>query len=91
MKKILYLALAAIFITLALCSCGNMSVGLGNFEFEHVHYADYAGNSGCATVEKWYDNDSGIEVKTKEFGAMFFSEGTYVMIEDAADCPFCGE
>ena len=35
--------------------------------------------------------DSGIEVKTKEFGAMFFSEGTYVMIEDAADCPFCGK
>ena len=41
----------------------------------------------CFTIEKWYDNETGIEVKTKEAGSLCLSEGTYFLISD--DCPFC--
>lgn len=68
-----------------------MSAGLGNYTFEHIHFSDFSGNSGCATVEKWYDNSEGIEVKTKEYGAVYFSEGTYVLVENENNCPFCKE
>ena len=68
-----------------LCAC-NMSIGFGNFEFKKVHIDTY-NYSGCFTVEKWHDNETGIEVKTKETGSLFLSEGSYFLISD--DCPFC--
>ena len=68
-----------------LCAC-NMSMGFGNFEFKKVHIDTY-NYSGCFTVEKWHDNETGIEVKTKEAGSLYLSEGTYFLISD--DCPFC--
>lgn len=43
-----------------------------------------------ATIEKWWESGSGIEVKTTEFGSVFLSEGTYILISDPRDCPFCG-
>ena len=81
-KKII----AFIFVLCPLTGCGNMSVGLGNFEFEKIH-VDTHNYSGCFTIEKWYDGGSGIEVRTKESGSMFLAEGMYVLIED--ECPFC--
>ena len=63
-----------------------MSLGPGNYTFKKIHI-DTHHYSGCLTVEKWYENDSGIEVKTKEAGALFLSEGQYALIED--ECPFC--
>ena len=81
--------LLSIIITF-LCSCDNMGMGYGYFNFKHIHFTDGAGASNCATVEKWYDSEAGgIEVKTKEFGAMFLSEGRYILFETAEDCPFC--
>lgn len=71
-----------------LVGCGNMSIGLGNYEFEKIHVDTYNYN-GCFTVEKWYDNESGIEVNTREVGSMYLAEGMYILIED--ECPFCGE
>lgn len=41
----------------------------------------------CLTVESWHDNTTGIEIKTKECGSMFLSEGTYILLEDT--CLFC--
>jgi hypothetical protein len=29
----------------------------------------------------------GIEVQTKEYGALYFSEGTYILVENK--CPIC--
>lgn len=84
MKKIIALIMVAVLMG-TLCAC-NMSMGLGNLEFKRVHVDTY-NYSGCFTIEKWYDNGTGIEAKTKEAGSMFFSEGTYFMISD--DCPFC--
>lgn len=80
-KFILILLLAAL-----LTGCSNKSLGFGNFSFKKIHI-DMPHTSKCFTVEKWHDNETGIEVKTKEAGSMYFSEGTYVLIEE--DCPFC--
>ena len=88
MKIIIALILVISFI-LILCSCGNMSMGIGTYNFEHIHFSDGAINAYCATVEKWYDVETGIEVKTKEYGSIFLSEGNYVLIQDGSKCPFC--
>lgn len=88
MKKIIAIIMVVTMLTTMLTGCGNMSVGFGNFTFKKVH-VDTHNYSGCFTIEKWYDNESGIEVKTKEAGFMFLAEGMYVLIED--DCPFCGD
>ena len=86
-NKIIALVLSVAVICFILTGC-NMSLGLGNFTFNKIH-VDTHNFSGCFTVEKWYDNSSGIEVKTKEAGHMYFAEGMYMLIED--ECPFCGQ
>lgn len=86
MKKIIAIIMVITMLAAMLTSCGNMSVGFGNFTFRKVH-VDTHNYSGCFTIEKWYDNESGIEVKTKEAGSMYLAEGMYILIED--DCPFC--
>lgn len=85
-KKIIALVLAIVCICSILAGCGNMSMGFGNFTFKKIHI-DTHNYSGCFTVEKWYDGESGIEVKTKEAGFMYLAEGMYMLIED--ECPFC--
>ena len=87
MKKIIAIMLAVLLLV-GMAGCGNMSMGFGNFTFKKIHVDTY-NYSGCFTVEKWYDNSSGIEVKTKEAGSLYLAEGMYMLIED--DCPFCGE
>lgn len=85
MKKIIAIVVLAAMCLVMLTGC-NMSLGMGNFSFKKVHVDTYH-YSGCFTIKKWHDNDSGIEVNTEEAGSIFLSEGTYMMIED--DCPFC--
>lgn len=89
MKRFIACAMALLMFFM-LAGCGNMSVGFGNFTFEHIHFYDYT-ESYCANVDRWYDNSSGIEVKTDEYGSMYLTEGSYILIGDEADCPFCGE
>ena len=86
MKKLIALIVLIIVMVLCFCGCGNMSMGLGNYEYNKVHIDTYH-YSGCLEVEKWYDNSTGIEVKTKDGEGIFLSEGTYILIED--ECPFC--
>lgn len=90
MKRIIALILALIAICVIFCSCGNRAIGYGNFTFKHIHFSD-AVEGHCATIEKWYDNEQGIEVKTKEFGSMYLSEGSYILIEDGTHCPYCSK
>ena len=87
MKKIIIMIMVVV-LAATLTACGNMSMGIGNYTFEKIHIDTY-NYSGCFTVEKWYDNASGIEVETKEVGYMYLAEGMYMLIED--ECPFCGE
>lgn len=88
MKKTIAMILVAVMMVAALTGCGNMSIGYGNFTFEKVH-VDTHHYSGCLTIEKWYDNESGIEVKTKEAGSMYLAEGTYILIGGEQGCPIC--
>lgn len=88
MKKIIVI-LAVLMLPIILCACGNLNLGFGNFTFEHIHFSDHM-VSYCATVDEWNENDTGIEVLTDEYGSMFLSEGTYILIESDKDCPFCG-
>ncbi len=86
MKKIIVMIMVVAMLAVMLTGCGNMSMGFGNFTFRKIH-VDTHNFNGCFAVEKWYDNASGIEVKTKEVGYMYLAEGMYMLIED--ECPFC--
>ena len=89
MKKLVCLILMVIMMLFALSACGNKSLGFGNYSFKHAHFTDAVGGH-CATVEKWYESEgSGIEMKTKEYGAIWCSEGTYIMFESGERCPYC--
>lgn len=88
MRKLTILILAIVLILVSLVGCGNMSMGAGNYTFEHVHFSD--GVSGhCATVESWHDNEVGVEVKTTEYGSLYLSEGSYNLLTDGNKCPYC--
>lgn len=88
MKKIFILTIICVLI-LSFCSCGNMGVGPGNYNFEHVHISTFGGENNCYNLKKWYDNESGIEVQTTDGTSFYFSEGTYILVENENKCPFC--
>lgn len=87
MKKLIAMFVVIVMLAGMMAGC-NVGLGPGNFNFKKVH-VDTHGYSGCFTVEKWYDNETGIEVKTKEAGTMYLSEGTYVLLGGDKPCPFC--
>ena len=86
-KLFITLAITLILATL-FTSCGNMSIGPGNYSFRHVRISDHT-TGYCATIEKWHDNELGIEIKTKEYGDIYASEGSYILFSDANKCPYC--
>lgn len=88
MKKIILMFVIAIMALAILTGCGNMSMGLGNFEFSKIHI-DTHHYVGCFTVQKWYESGTGIEVKTQEAGSIYVSEGSYILLDGSAECPFC--
>ena len=67
----------------------NMSYGWGNYSYNHI--CIIAGDDHhCYEVEKWWDNEgTGIEVKIKNGGYIFASEGTYHIYSQSSDCHFC--
>ena len=87
-KKIITMAMVVTTLLTGITGCGNMSLGIGNYTYRKIH-VDTHNYSGCFTVDKWYDNESGIEVSTKETGSLYLAEGMYMLIED--ECPFCGD
>jgi hypothetical protein len=87
-RKILVIVLA-LCVALWMCvltGC-NENLGFGNYNWQHIHFSD-AVSGHCATISSWHDNETGIEVHTKEYGSMFLSEGSYILFE-SEDCPFC--
>lgn len=87
MKKIIaiitIIAICAFFLT----DC-NMGMGLGTFDFTKIHFQCFD-QCADATIIKWYESGTGIEVNTKEYGSLFASEGTYILYNGV--CPLCGE
>lgn len=88
MKKFVAVILVFVILNVCLTACGNMSLGLGNYEYNKVHI-DTHHYSGCFTVVKWYDNSNGIEVLTEEAGSMYLTEGSYILLSGDTECPFC--
>ena len=86
-KKIIWLLAVILILAVVFTGC-NVSMGLGNYEYNKVHVDTYH-YSGCLKVDKWYDNSTGIEVKTEDGESLFLSEGTYMLVED--ECPFCND
>ena len=90
MKKILVFCIALIFVITCLTGCGNMAIlDPGNFSFKHVHITDHL-EGHCFEIDKWWDNESGIEVRTTNGDGIFLSEGTYQLFESKTACPYCG-
>lgn len=89
MKKLIALLFALVFC-LSLVACGNENWGIGNYTYTHVHFA-VGPQEVCANVKSWHDNELGCEVHTEEFGSIYLSEGTYVLMEDGDLCPHCGD
>ena len=89
MKRIIEIIALLLVVTMLFSACGNMSMSPGNYNFKHVHFSDGAETSYCATVEKWFDNSTGIELRTTEYGAMYIAEGLYILFESAQHCPYC--
>lgn len=85
MKKFIGLFILLIILVMAFTGC-NMSMGLGNYEYNKIHIDTYH-YSGCLKVDKWYETTTGVEVKTEDGESLYLSEGTYIMVED--ECPLC--
>lgn len=81
-KKLIMLSM----LSLCLSSC-NMNVGIGNYSYKKVHIFPHEGVGYCAELNSWHDDTTGVEVHTKDYGDLFLSEGTYMLVEDK--CPIC--
>ena len=81
------LILAIVMATMT--ACGNQAIlDPGTFSFKHIHISDNV-EGHCLNIEKWWDNDNGIEVRTTSSEGIYCSEGTYQMFESADGCPYC--
>ncbi len=89
MKKFFILCVALLLLIACLTSCGNRAIlDPGNFKFTHVHMSDHV-KGHCYEIDKWWDDDSGIEVRTVDGNGIFLSEGTYQLFESKTSCPYC--
>ena len=92
--------LVVVLLSLSICiavsvfgftACGNKAVfDPGAFSFTHIHISD-AVEGHCFDVKKWWDTESGIEVRFTSGEGAFCSEGTYQMFTSQAACPYCNE
>ena len=87
MAKSKIIIIIVLVVCLFLTACGNMTIGLGEVNFTRVHIFNISGEDQCLEVINWHECDIGVEVKTKEYGTLWLSEGTYILCEK--DCPIC--
>lgn len=89
MKKLFVLLCVLVLIVLSCAGCGNKAIlDPGNFSFKHVHISDHV-EGYCLEIDKWWDDESGIEVRMTNGEGVFLSEGTYQLFESSASCPYC--
>ena len=70
-----------------LVGCGKRSYFMDTQEYNKVHI-DTTNYVGCLELDKYYMGNTGVEVITPGNGAMWLSEGTYILIE-GDECPIC--
>lgn len=88
MKIKLLAALAFIPMLTDLTKCGNMNLTQGNFSYYAVHISTPTGNVDVS-IKDWKDEKIGVEVTTEDYGSIFLSEGTYILISELGKCPVC--
>ncbi len=89
MKRIFVLLITLILAVVCFSGCSNKAIlDPGNFSFKHVHISDHI-EGHCLEIDKWWDNESGIEVRTTSGDGVFLSEGTYQLFETKTTCPYC--
>ena len=89
MKKVFYFVMAIVILVAFVLAVSSCNMGLvGKFTYHGIHLTTHDGRCMCLRVEKWYESDTGIEVKTENYGSIFASEGTYILFENK--CPICG-
>lgn len=74
--------IAAMLAALALTSCGTT--------YKKVH-VDTEHFSGCFNISATYFQNEDVKVITEEYGAMILSKGTYILLEEDKECPFCAD
>ena len=90
MKKIFVILISLVILCTLLTSCGNQAIlDPGNFSFKHVHITDPI-EGHCFDIEKWWDNENGVEVRLSNGEGVFLSEGTCQLFESKTTCPYCG-
>ena len=90
MKKVFYFVMAIVVLVAFVLAMSSCNMGLvGKFTYRGIHPTTHDGRFACLKVDKWYESDTGIEVKTESGESIFASEGTYIMFKDV--CPICGE
>ena len=83
MKKVLGILFVGISILLA--SCGNQRIG--DWEWDTYNYIHCLETGKCYKISSWKNNEIGIKVVVENYGNMYFSEGTYILVE--SKCPIC--
>ena len=80
MKKILIVVIA-IMLIFCLTSCRRN-------DFRRVHIFTHTGQHKCIEIQSCIMHPVGATVYTEEYGALYLSEGTYMLCE--SECPICG-
>lgn len=89
MKRILSIiciSILAITMMFGLGSCGNQR--LFDIEADVYNYIHDVYNGKCYAITSWKNNNIGIKVVTRDYGNLYFSEGTYILVSNY--CPICG-
>ena len=94
MKKLL-LGLLAI-ASLSITGCGNQNYSHGNLSFNYVHVQFPGQEAHHYYVEKWKNDDGGIEIYIKDpespdkdkHNTLILGDGTY-MLYSHNHCPLC--
>lgn len=88
-KRFTILFILVVFMLTIFAGCGNRALlDPGTFTFKHVHISDQI-SGHCYEIDKWWDNESGIEVRTSNGNGIYLSEGTYQLFESKSVCPYC--
>ena len=85
MKKLLLSIMLLIIMGFTLASCGNRNF----FDWEHdtYNYIHCIPDGKCYAITSWKNNEIGIKVVTRDYGNLYFSEGTYILVSNK--CPIC--
>ena len=83
MNKKMLVSLLSLSLLATGCETSN-----SNSKEKDTRYIHSVHNNKCyELLEIFYERNSGVTVKVKEYGKLYFSAGTYIIVYDK--CPIC--